>query len=795
MRYLFYSFVLFCLNFSFVLNAQELPLNAALIAHVPFAENSSGMWGYKDAKGIKYAVIGTLSAARIYSLEDPKNPKERLVAPGAVGNWREVRHYKNFIYVSTDQGADGLLVIDMTNAPEDITYSFYKPEITIDTTVTILGRCHNIFIDEKGFCYLSGCSIGKRGVLVFDLNQNPKEPPLVGYTDLRYSHDVYAKNDTMYNSEISNGLLSIYDVKDKADIKLLTSFNTGRSFTHNAWTSDDSKYVFTTDERANAYVESYDISDFNNIKLLDRFRPLRSENTGVIPHNTYYKNGYLITSYYTDGIRVIDAHKPDNLVEVAYYDTWNDPSRCHNEFHGCWGVYPLDDEDYVYGSDIENGLFILKFDYKRACYLEGKITDTNGTPLSNAVIEIISDQLNRKVSDPSGRYKTGQVLSGNFKVKISHPDYYTKEEFIQMDHGVVTNLDVILEKRKISQVSFIVKNSNNTSISSAIKLVGDNYQYNLDTNGDAEFKTFIRDGKYNIIISEWGYNYKNLEEIIIKAGQNNKFEVTLEKGYVNNFENELKWTTSSTLNMSGKWVKGIPKQTEFLNGEISNPGVDSDDYGNEAYVTANGIPGAGCADVDNGVTRLLSPVMNLSFYQKPALNYDVWFYNAGGATDINDTLIVRLNNGEQEVIVDKIYGKTDGWLKVRNLDIGSFITVTNQMKIIVEASDQQGNLGHIVEAGFDNFFISDQTSTVVDVDKSLQSVVVFPNPVMDQLYIRMDDKRPNQQIGYKITNMLGVQLRIGELNFHASSLNVNELSPGIYLLQIDGHHTTKFLKH
>ena len=116
MKFYISSFLSFCFSLQLVLHGQDLPLNATLVAHVPFSENSSGMWGYTDAKGIKYAVIGTLSAARVFSLEDPENPTLRLVAPGAVGNWREVRYYKNFIYVSTDQGADGLLVIDMTNA-------------------------------------------------------------------------------------------------------------------------------------------------------------------------------------------------------------------------------------------------------------------------------------------------------------------------------------------------------------------------------------------------------------------------------------------------------------------------------------------------------------------------------------------------------------------------------------------------------------------------------------------------------------------------------------------------------
>ena len=186
--------------------------------------------------------------------------------------------------------------------------------------------------------------------------------------------------------------------------------------------------------------------------------------------------------------------------------------------------------------------------------------------------------------------------------------------------------------------------------------------------------------------------------------------------------------------------------------------------------------------------------MDLTSYQKPALNYDVWFYNSGGSVQINDTLIVKLKDGEKEVIVDKIYGTTNGWLKVRNLDIESFIPASNQINLIVEASDQQGNLGHIVEAGFDHFFITEQTSSVSNPDINLQSATVYPNPATDMLYIRFGENA-DQPLKYTITNLLGKQIKSGELSFHSSSLDIGTLGSGFYILQLDGHHAIKFLKH
>ncbi|HLO53466.1 MAG TPA: choice-of-anchor B family protein [Saprospiraceae bacterium] len=787
----FFTFLIFSV---FVLNGQETPLNTKLISHVPFNENSSGMWGYVDQNGLKYAVIGTASATRVFSLEDPANPIERFVAPGAVGIWREVRYYKNYIYVSTDQGADGLVIIDMTNAPENISYSFYKPEIPVGEETRILGRCHNIFIDEKGFCYLSGCSV-QNGILVFDLNANPTNPPLVGSSNLNYSHDVYVRNDTLYNSEITAnpGKLAIYDVTDKSDIKLINTQVTGRAFTHNAWTSDDGKYVFTTDERANAYVESYDISNVNEPKFLDRYRTLKYEGTGVIPHNTYYKNGYLITSYYTDGIRIIDAAKPDNLVEVAYYDTYNDPLACHSGFSGCWGVYPLDDGPYVYGSDINFGLFIIEVDYKRACYLEGVVKDSDGQAISNAKIEILSEQINREFTTPSGEYKTGLAIDGSFQVQITHPDFVTQIVTVNLERGSVTVLDPVLFKKRPIDVSFVIKDKDAEGIPANIFLKNNSKPYNLTASSEGELNQTLLSASYELFLSAWGYENIYEPEFTVGIDADNELVTTLEKGYHDNFENNLNWTVESTPDMAGEWERVIPRLTNF--GEIiANPSTDSDDFGVIAYVTGNGISGAACDDVDNGVTRLISPPMDLSDFNLPKLNYDVWFFNAGGSSAINDTLVIKLTNGLEEVVVDKVFGTTDGWKSIRELDLLSFISTEDSLRLIVEASDISGS-GHLVEAGFDNFFV---TQTVVSSSEDLTSlnnkVTIYPNPSNDYLIIELSEKRNIEVLDYQIVSAMGSVSKVGKIDFHTTRLDINELPVGMYFLDIKGKAPVKFIK-
>ena len=144
-------------------------------------------------------------------------------------------------------------------------------------------------------------------------------------------------------------------------------------FTHNAWVSDDNNYAFTTDERANAYLTAYDVSDIGNIRETDRFRPLETEGENVIVHNTHYFNGFLVTSWYTDGVVIVDGSRPDNLVEVANYDTWDGPS---GDFNGCWGAYPWLPSGNLLVSDIQSGLYVIGVDYKRACWLEGTVRNS-----------------------------------------------------------------------------------------------------------------------------------------------------------------------------------------------------------------------------------------------------------------------------------------------------------------------------------------------------------------------------------------------------------------------------------
>ena len=77
------------------------------------------------------------------------------------------------------------------------------------------------------------------------------------------------------------------------------------------------------------------ITDMNNIQEVDRIQSNPESNS--IPHNTHVDGNFLVTSWYRDGTVVHDKFTPNNLVEVANYDSYIGSG---NGFDGCWGTYP-----------------------------------------------------------------------------------------------------------------------------------------------------------------------------------------------------------------------------------------------------------------------------------------------------------------------------------------------------------------------------------------------------------------------------------------------------------------------
>ena len=439
----FLGIFLLTLVFTMESNAQY---NLSVVSTIvyPAGYEMSGCWGYTDATGKEYAIIGTSMGTSIVNITTPESPEELFFIPGSESIWREAKVWNNHAYISTEAYEEGLLIIDLNNLPLSIDTFYFKGDDLHPFTTA-----HTLFIDENGYCYLfgfaeTGADYG--GAYIVDLNPDPKNPVFVGqYTDA-YIHDGFVRNDTLWAAEIYEGRFEVLDVSDKSDIILLGTQNTGALAAHNCWPSDDGNYLFTTDEINYGFIESYDVSDVSDMNNLDAIK--HGDDDSTTAHNVYYLNGYLITAHYSEGVTMHDAHKPDNLIEVGHYDTT--PFGPNSGYSGVWGVYPYFESGNIVATDRIGTTFILQPSYERACYLEGNIKDENtGLNIYGAEISIITTPVT-DLTNISGEYKTGYHNGGIYDINITREGCVDKMVTgVELINGEITILDEFLDCENI----------------------------------------------------------------------------------------------------------------------------------------------------------------------------------------------------------------------------------------------------------------------------------------------------------------------------------------------------------
>ncbi|NOT37142.1 MAG: choice-of-anchor B family protein [Saprospiraceae bacterium] len=773
-------------------SAQDGDLNMTIVAKVPEATGGSGIWHYYDPiKKIEYAVLGSKAATIIYSLEDPTKPIERFRLPGGQTIWREVFSYGKFVYAVTDVNADdGLAIIDMSKAPDTIKGSFWKPSVTAGGKTEILGKCHTLFIDEKGILSLNGCTPWS-GTLFFDLKPDPKNPKFIGSTLKRYCHDNYVRRDTVYSSEINDGKLTMYDARDYKNVVEIASFNTPNNFNHNSWLSNDSKYIFTTDEREDAFVASYDISDLKKITLLDKYKPKDTENTGVIPHNTRYLNGYLITSYYTDGVKIVDAHRPDNLIEVGSIDTYLGQGT---GFNGCWGVSPYLPSGLIIASNIPDGLYVIKPTYVRACYLEGLVTDTiTGFPILDARIVVKALRKNYDFSNIQGIYKTGYATAGEYEVEFSHPDYFPKTVKVSLLNGEVTIKDVqLISRRPTITAKVIVKDSITGLVmnNAHVRITNTNTDKSANTMADGVASLFIFQDSipYEVVVGKWGYRHKKV--IFQSDKQSGNIEILVRKGYQDDFIFDQGWTVSSTAS-AGKWAKGEPIGSLYRSEQFQPEFDIVTDFGNECYVTGNTGGDPSLDDVDNGATTLTSPVMKLSNYKEPILSFYHWFVNASGQGAPNDRMNIRLSNGSTIVFVKEITNNSPNWIFSEFIKVKDLLPLTDSMRLIVDIADD--NPGHLVDGAFDGFLLVDAIISYINSNNNEIAIKAFPNSFSHQTHVAYKtNENQSYTLKIQVSDQYGRIIQEKNLNEKEGLISLGEdWNQGFYVLRIFDQYQSK----
>lgn len=759
-------------------------LNISLASHLSYGGTAlANIGGYVDSVNNEYALVGTYNGLDIVNVTDPVNPIIVFSVPGVPSDWREVKTWGKYAYVTTE-GGSGLQIVNLSQLPStNITYSNYTGDGAIAGQID---NIHSLHIDA-GYAYLNGSNLFSGATLIVSL-ANPTSPVYLGRTpgsgSNAYVHDCFVSNDTLWACHIYPGYFAVYDVSNKSNPVLLGSQTTPGAFTHNCWLNDAHTVLFTTDEVANSFLAAYDITDLGNIRELDREQVTPGSQS--IIHNTHTINDYEVVSWYKDGVAIYDVARPDNMILVGQYDTY--PQGSGNGFNGCWGVYPFLPSGNLVASDIDNGLYVLAPTYVRGCYLEGIVTDSvTGALLNNVTVTITGANIT-KLTNLNGEYKTGYATAGTYSVQVTKAGYFPKTiTGVSLSNGVLTNLNVQLVSI-VAQVTFNghVQNAvTSAPIANALVHIyngTDDYPVNADANGDFSLAMFP--GNYSVDAGEWGYHTICQINVNIPAGS--PYTIALSPGYYDDFILDFGWSNSGT--STNVWERGVPVGTS-ANGVPSNPGNDvTGDCGTLCYVTDNGGGTSSAHDVDNGTATLNSPSFDATLYIDPVVKYSRWYFNGAlNGNPADDTMFVYLDNGTTRALVETAYPNTSTnhtWVQ-STFRIANYLTPSNNMRLIMTVKDtvDANNSASVVEGGLDKFEIVEAVGINNDL-KNSNLIAAYPSPFIQNITLHISESVELDNARLTVTDIAGRVLEQSLLTQRTITLG-NNYPSGMYFISLE----------
>ncbi len=754
--------LIFALFTFFTTQAQIQQLQK--LGQLSFNTTCAGVWHYSDSTGNEYALLGNGDALIIVDVTDPANPVELFSVPAAASLWREVKTYGHYAYCGTE-GGGGITIVDLSGLPATYTSQVYTGDGVIAGQ---LSTSHTVQVFDDHL-YIFGSNLG---TVICSLT-DPWNPQYVGTYAANYVHDGYVLNDTLYSSEIWAGQFSVVDVTDKANPVVLQTQPTPGAFNHNGWFSDNRQYFYTTDEQPNTPVGVFDVSDITDIKLVATF--VNDTMPGEEVHNTRVYNDFILCPSYGSQLTIVDAARPENLIEIARYQTGS---------YLCWDASPYLPSGNIIATDMDGEFYVFAPYYVRACYLEGNITDqVTGNAITAATVKLLST--NKIVNSvTTGDYKTGYPTAGTFDVEFSKPGYVTKiETGVVLTNGNLTLLDVQLEPFSVS-LNVIDNLTGNPIPFANIKVQNANTDLDLLADGNGTLVlSAVNTGNYEITAALWGYYSGCISAVI---GLSGSYTIALEPGLYDDFTFDFGWVGLSTAS-SGAWVREEPVGTMF-SATQANPDVDvSNDCSDRAFITGNGGGTANSDDVDDGTVTLISPFLDLTTYTDPYLHYSRWFFEQfSGNPAANDTMFVNIRSGSTITPVDIITGPSptnSSWVS-NSLRILDFTTLSANMNVIVEVSDKLGS-GNPLEAGFDRFEITEGPTGVNNPVASGAGMIVYPNPFSEMFEIKITDTNFTGNAELIITDISGRELIRKVVDVTGKiAVETGKWSRGVYIVKL-----------
>lgn len=683
--------------------------------------------GYADATG-KFAVVGSTDGTQIVEVTDPLNPVEWGFIPGCSSSWRECKTYGTYAYMTTEQAGCGMQIINLSNPRAPSLASTYTATFTTS---------HTVFINQDtGIMYVNGTKLNGAfaGVQIFDLNAAPVNLVRIASFTTRYVHDSYEALDPftgtykLYLSEIYNGLEEVYDDTVKTSLSRLGSWATPQNFTHNSAVNPSHTVMMTTDEiNTGGSSGIYDVSNPASPVLVSTYRGGGPE---TIIHNVHFDDGdpdLVWAAHYTQGVRLVDLHRPSFPLEIGHYDTYP-PLTFASAFDGCWEAWPYDRDGWAYLFDRQTGLYVVQHDPSGG-RLSGVVRgEATGAPIVGAsVLEMESGTFVR--TNAFGVYAM-RLPAGPARLRVSGYGGYTIEASVTVAVGEHTDLDVELPALPASPLTGFVKRAGDLAPIPGALVRNLASGQTATTAGDGSFAfADVPLGTHRLTVSQLGFAPNQVLVLLGPTGvvaadpgealggeegagpgaaiPGTGVTILLDPArWFDDAEIDRGWSlgVSDTADASGRWVRTDPNGTDGALAQTEDDHTPSP--ASTCFVTGNGAPGGAAElnDVDLGITNLVSPTLDATGLGSAAIDYWRWFSNARGSNQSGyGTLTVEVsnNNGTSWVNLESVSKEANAWTS-KFIDLGSRVGLTSLMKIRVRASAGSASTTGVVEAALDD---------------------------------------------------------------------------------------------
>lgn len=740
--------------------APPISRNVTLHARLANYPGYSACTAYVHPDGREYAVVGTSGGTSIVNVTNPSASYEVAFIPGLTSQWREMKSYRRWIYITTEATGGGIQIVRMTD-PEN--------PVLVKVWAGSFNRAHTLAVDTtRALLIANGTRFNNaaNGMRVLSID-DPENPVEIGVYANDYVHDSWVRNDTLYAHCISSGVARLFDLSEPYLPSEITSWTYPDAATHSGETSRDGRWLYVCDERNYSTMKVFDMASPYFHELTEEL----TVNPLSIVHNVHVKADTAFVAWYTEGVRLYDVSEPSLPAEWGWYDTYGGFS---GGFHGVWEVAHFPSGTFV-ASDISGGLFVFRADPNYGT-VKLVVHDGSSQPIAGAdvvragsVVEPGSSGGGDSTRTQARGYARIALAPGLHELVVSKFGFTTARVPVSVSRGSRATVDVSLLTAPSSSVGgTVVRLGDEAPLEGAVVAAVRTPLQAATNAGGGYALGAVPLGSYRFQCRRAGYApIERIRSVNSGVVRDDRWEL-LPAAWYDSSDTDRGWSffTTGDHASTGTWVRAVPSGTynpapspaaahgarEPLlspNHEGEGEGVEalaigpvapsadaSPGAGGACFVTGNGATGTDVSsdDVDGGRTTLTSPSFNLTAMVDPMIGFDRWYYMSSPGEP--DSFLVELSGNGVDWVRARTLRESDPAWRSDVIRVKDFLAPTAATRIRFIAQDE--GPGGVVEAAIDD---------VALWDGSLVPTAIPPSPPSPSVPAVLDAPRPNPTRG------------------------------------------------